>query len=210
VSRVSKASPFLRDLSTVPNLMSVFRLLATPLLPLLWFGFDMMVAALALGTLIGLTDALDGWVARKLNQTTELGGLIDQLGDLVFESTGILIGVLHGEIWSGVLILYLFREFTVNVVRSYVLGHGGQLPSSVLGKAKSSCIQWAFFFFFLGCILLEPGVLPPEWSMLGITPGRILVWVAIVSILSGIACGLIAGYRYLQAFVVFYAERIAR
>lgn len=71
---------FFKDLFNVPNSMSIFRVLGTPVLALIWMGLDWKAAGLALGTVLGLTDALDGWIARKLNQTTHLGGLIDQLG----------------------------------------------------------------------------------------------------------------------------------
>jgi len=197
---------FLKDLLNVPNTMSLFRVFMAPIMFIFWLGLDWCVAGLALGTAIGLTDALDGWVARKLNQTTELGGIIDQLGDLVFESTGLLIALLVGGLWSGILIIYLTREFTVMVVRAYVLSKGGSLPSSTLGKAKSSCIQWAFFFFFLGVILMKDGVLPQSWSMVGISPGLVLLWIGKASIILGITLGIITAISYLKVFVNVYVE----
>ena len=200
---------FFKDLLNVPNTVSLFRIVVTPMLVVLWFGLDWKVGALVLGTLAGLTDQIDGYLARKLNQTTELGGLIDQLGDLIFESTCLIIGILAGEMWSGLLIIYLFREFTVSVVRAYVVGHGGTLPSSSLGKTKSSCIQWAFFPFFLGAILLDPGVIPASWSMVGIPPGVWLFWLAEASIYVGLTLGYLSAGTYLKAFVAFYNERKA-
>jgi cardiolipin synthase len=187
--------------------MSLFRVVATPLLAILWLVLDWRIAALALGTIVGITDQLDGWVARKLNQTTELGALIDQLGDLLFESTCLIIGVSMGEVWSGWLIIYLFREFTVTVVRAYVLSNGGHLPSVSFGKVKSSCIQWAFFLLFLGSILLQPEVVPEAWTMIGIHPGRFIIWVALFWILVGIAIGLIAAAIYIRAFIDFYSSK---
>jgi cardiolipin synthase (CMP-forming) len=198
---------FLRDLWTIPNAMSMFRVIAAPLLIFMWISWELWWASLVLGTIIGLTDQIDGWVARKLNQTTELGAIIDQLGDLVFEGTTLLLAVLTGEMWFGVYILYLFREFTVNVVRAYMLAHGGQLPSSILGKAKSSCIQWAFFLFFLGNILENLEFASESWTMVGITPGRVLIWVALTSIFTGISMGLISAWKYLRAFVDFYGSQ---
>lgn len=187
--------------------MSLFRIALAPLLALFWLGFHWYAAGLALGTIIGLTDMFDGVVARKLNQITELGAIIDQLGDLVFESTCLLIAAMSGELWVGLLVIYLFREFTVMVVRAYVLGKGGELPSSTVGKGKSSCIQWAFFLFFLGVILLQPGVLPESWSMVGVPPGRMLIWVATGSICIGLVAGLVSGWTYLKAFIEFYTEK---
>jgi CDP-diacylglycerol--glycerol-3-phosphate 3-phosphatidyltransferase len=170
------ALSFTKVLFNVPNTMSVFRVLTAPLLALFWLGLDWRIAALALGIVSGLTDQLDGYAARKLNQTTELGALIDQLGDLVFESICLLIGVLSGYLWSGLLIIYLFREFVVTVVRSYVIGHGGSLPSTMLGKVKSSCIQWAFIHIFLGGIFLMPGRIPSTMNLAGFSPGQLNVW----------------------------------
>ena len=181
-------------------------MLCAPLLLIVWIVFEWYIAGLVIGTVVGLTDLLDGVIARKLNQITELGGLIDQLGDLVFESTCLIIGAMTGELWVGLLVIYLFREFTVMVIRAYVVGNGGTLHSTVLGKAKSSFLQWAFFLLFLGYILLDPGVVPESWSMVGIPPGRFLMWVGIASILTGIILSLISGWHYLVAFARFYTE----
>ncbi|MCP4603105.1 MAG: CDP-alcohol phosphatidyltransferase family protein [Proteobacteria bacterium] len=204
------ANRFLKDLLNVPNTMSLGRILFSPLIAVFWLGLEWRVEALVLGTLIGITDLFDGLVARKLNQITELGALLDQLGDLVFESTCLITAVMTGELWSGLLIIYLVREFIVMGIRSYVLGHGGTLPSTVIGKAKSSCVQWAFFIFFLGGIVLQPGVIPESWSMVGITPGRILIWVAVTSILSGLVLGMISAWIYLKAFAKFYVNQQER
>src|SRR5690242_9640240 len=66
----------------VPNALSVLRLLLVPVLLLLaWNGqgktfFNVLVVSL-------LTDALDGWIARKLNQTSDLGARLDSWADLL-------------------------------------------------------------------------------------------------------------------------------
>ena len=184
--------------------MSLFRVVAAPFLAVLWVGLDWRVAGLCLGTLIGITDQLDGYVARRLRQTTDLGALIDQLGDLVFESTCIIIALLSGYLWSGWLVIYLLREFTVTVIRSYVIGHGGELPSTTLGKVKSGCIQWAMFGIFLGGILSQPGVVPASWSMVGVSPGRMIIWLADAWIVAGIAVGIVGAAVYFRSFIQFY------
>jgi CDP-diacylglycerol--glycerol-3-phosphate 3-phosphatidyltransferase len=198
---------FLHQLFNVPNALSLFRLAAAPLLGVFWFTLDLKVAALALGALAGITDLFDGIVARRLNQVTEIGALVDQVGDLVFESFCLLIGVLTGELWMGWLMIYLFREFMVTAMRSWVAGHGGTLPTSGLGKTKSSLLQYAFFAFFLGLILLQPGTLPGSWVLAGIHPGRLLIWLAMVAIVTGIGVSLLSGWKYTRAFVAFYTSR---
>lgn len=199
--------PFFKELLNVPNTMSLARIGITPIVALFWFAFDWKAGALAIGTVAGLTDQVDGYVARRLNQTTELGGLLDQLGDLLFESICLFVAVMSGDLWMGVLILYLFREFCVSVVRAYVVGKGGILPSANFGRFKSSCIQWAFFPFFLGAILLEPGRIPEAWTMVGVPPGRWLFAIAKASIYSGLVLGYISGWLYLKSFMRFYVDR---
>jgi CDP-diacylglycerol--glycerol-3-phosphate 3-phosphatidyltransferase len=196
---------FSHDLLTIPNAMSIFRLVAAPSLLLFWFTLDMPVVCLVVGTAAGVTDLFDGIVARRLNQVTDLGALIDQLGDLIFESCCFIMAIMIGELWAGWLVIYLFREFTVSTMRTYVASRGGSLPSSTLGKAKSSLFQYAFFIFFLGAILIRPGVLPDAYALCGITPGRVLIWVAIASFMVGFALSLISGWHYLRAFSRFYA-----
>lgn len=197
---------FIKDLLTVPNAMSMFRLLSAPLLAVFWLGLEWRVTGLVVGTLSGVTDLLDGAVARKLKQVTDVGALIDQLGDLVFESICFIIAVSTGEFWIGWLIIYLCREFTVTVIRTYVHSHGGKLPSSVAGRAKSSLFQYAFFAFFLGAILIQPGVLPEAWNIVGIPPGRMLLWVGKTSFYCGFAVSLISGFIYVRAFARFYSK----
>jgi len=201
---------FIKELFNVPNTLSLFRIACAPLLAVLWLYFEWYEAALVVGTISGITDQLDGAIARKLGQTTQLGALLDQLGDLVFESTCLILAVVIGEMWMGLIIIYLFREFTVAVVQTYMYSNGGTLPSSVLGKAKSSYLQWAFFFFFLGLILIDRNSVPASWYLVGVSPGRIMVWLANLSILTGIAMGVYSGFVYLKAFARFYTDHSSR
>lgn len=199
---------FIKDLLNVPNTISLVRLMVTPFLPVLWFTYDSPLATLFLGLFVGLTDLLDGILARKLNQMTDLGALIDQLSDLIFESTCLIIALMAGYMWMGWLIVYLFREFTITVIRSYVHSKGGTLPSSWIGKAKSSLLQYGFFLFFLGGILSHTASIPIQWNIAGITPGWILTQGGMLSILTGIAVGVLAGWKYLRAFVQFYIGHV--
>jgi phosphatidylglycerophosphate synthase len=200
---------FLKDLFNIPNSVSMVRLVTTPFIAIFWLGFDMPVVALTIGVIAGISDLFDGILARKLNQITELGALIDQLGDLVFESTSLLVAIMAGDLWVGWLLIYLFREFTVMVIRAFVIGKGGSLPSTWIGKAKSSLLQWAFFLLYLGMILSRPDSSSSEWSIAGITPGPLLIFGSMISILTGLAVGLISGFSYLKAFALFYVDNIA-
>jgi CDP-diacylglycerol--glycerol-3-phosphate 3-phosphatidyltransferase len=70
----------------IPNLLSIFRLAAAPfLLCIAWFGKQN--AFLVLFAISLATDAIDGFIARKLDMTSELGAKLDSLGDLAVDLT---------------------------------------------------------------------------------------------------------------------------
>ncbi len=201
------AKSFKQELFNIPNTISLFRVFAAPMVAFLWLSLDCPVAGFILGILSGLTDQLDGYLARKLKQTSELGALIDQAGDLIFESTCILIGIVSGYLWYGLLIIYLFREFIVTAVRSYIAKNGGELPSSMLGRVKSSFIQWSFFPFFLGGILIRPGIIDETINVAGFSPGEVLIGSGTLGISIGLFLGIISAVAYLKGFVNFYVKR---
>lgn len=197
----------LKDLLNIPNTLSLIRLFAAPMLAFIWFELERPITALIFGVVTGITDLFDGILARKLNQITDIGALIDQLGDLIFEAVCLFIGVLLTEFGMWILVVYLFREFTVSVIRTYVISHGGSLPSSWIGKAKSSLLQYGFFPFYLGVILLDPQHIDPAWTMVGISPGRMLIIIGKFSIFSGMFVSIYAAAQYIKAFAEFYAKQ---
>jgi CDP-diacylglycerol--glycerol-3-phosphate 3-phosphatidyltransferase len=67
---------------TIPNLLSLFRILAAPFLILAGY-LQMQIVFFSLFALMFLSDALDGIIARALNQTSELGARLDSYGDIV-------------------------------------------------------------------------------------------------------------------------------
>ncbi|WP_041424362.1 CDP-alcohol phosphatidyltransferase family protein [Thermobaculum terrenum] len=93
--------------ATVPNLLALFRLL---LVPILWIiallGYSKLVA---LGLILaGLTDALDGQLARRLNQVTKEGARIDSLSDnLLLTSTVIWLLILKPQVFRDNTLLYI-------------------------------------------------------------------------------------------------------
>jgi len=110
-SKTSSKSSFMKHIekyyATVPNLLALFRLL---LVPILWIiallGYSKLVA---LGLILaGLTDALDGQLARRLNQVTKEGARIDSLSDnLLLTSTVIWLLILKPQVFRDNTLLYI-------------------------------------------------------------------------------------------------------
>lgn len=123
---VVPAAEIPNNIWTWPNLISFIRLLMVPLFAwLIFHGRD--VWALAVLALAGLSDWLDGVLARRLNQISRLGQLLDPAADRLF-----ILVTLVGLVWRGVLPLWLaivlLTRDAVVLIAFAVLGRYGYAP----------------------------------------------------------------------------------
>ena len=122
----------LSDLKTIPNILSISRLILIPamIIPAYYIDNepDARLVFLIMFIIIGVTDKLDGTLARYLNQTTELGAKLDTIADMVFYPLIALwlyrfeSGVV-GEWWNLIyflLALYFFKMVTGKIKFGYV------------------------------------------------------------------------------------------
>ncbi|HZE50552.1 MAG TPA: CDP-alcohol phosphatidyltransferase family protein [Jatrophihabitantaceae bacterium] len=130
---------------TVPNALSVLRLLGVPLFLWLLLGPHADVAALIVLAVSGFTDWADGVLARKLNQTSKLGALLDPAADRLY-IVATLVGLTLRHIipwWLAAIIVGrdLLLSLTLPVLRRH--GYG---PPQVhyLGKAATFNLLYAF------------------------------------------------------------------
>ena len=161
---------------TVPNLVSSVRILAIPYFWYVLIGERRVGLAAALRFLIGSTDWIDGYLARRLNQVSELGKLLDPLADRLMIASalvgGLVAGVLPGVIGWPLLV----REVLVGIGTLVLAGRGlGKLEVRWLGKAATFGLYGAIPSFYL----ISAGVLPwlfgpPAW-IAGVV-GLIMYW----------------------------------
>jgi CDP-diacylglycerol--glycerol-3-phosphate 3-phosphatidyltransferase len=185
---------FAQDLTTAPNLITLSRIaliLAGAPIMLYWSpGLGMAMAIIA-----GLTDYADGIVARRTGQVTRLGEVLDQFGDLVYESLLLLVAVEKGFFPPLVLYLYLLREFWIVCIRRYMAGIGGNIPSTIIGKMKSNLINWGFlpaFFHMAGWLpMLEP----------------VLYYLGKTGAILGLCASYISCVSYTRVFIQAYNNR---
>ncbi|MGH3770317.1 MAG: CDP-alcohol phosphatidyltransferase family protein [Pseudonocardiaceae bacterium] len=145
----SQPRPEARDptdrLLTVPNALSLLRLAGIPLFLWLLLGpHDDLLAVLVLA-LSGLTDWLDGKLARLLNQTSRLGALLDPAIDRVYTlSTLLAFGVREILPWWVVAVL-IVRDLVLLLTLAVLRRHGyGPPPVHYMGKAATLCLLYAF------------------------------------------------------------------
>jgi len=103
---------------------------------LLFKGHDAQIIAVILGTIIGCTDFVDGYLARKYG-TTKLGGLMDPVADKVFTAVVFLPAIDLGWVPAWLVALLFVREFLVTAARTSYERRGLQLKSSYLARYKT-------------------------------------------------------------------------
>ena len=138
-------------------------------------------AALGVFILASITDAIDGHVARKYNQTTTFGKFVDPLADKVLTTAAFLILMYYGRMSVWALMIVLTREFMVAGVRLVAAGDGNVVAASMWGKLKTVTQMVAVVVAML---------LLPVDKFLGV-PARlisdILIWISVVfTIISGV------------------------
>ena len=145
-----KADPGDRVL-TVPNIISMARLAGVPVF--LWLVLGPRADWWAVGLLIaaGLSDWLDGKLARAWNQQSRLGQVLDPAADRLYIAA-ILAGLaVRGIIPWWLVAVLVSRELVLGVALLALRRHSfGPLQVSFLGKAATLCLLYAFPLLFLG------------------------------------------------------------
>ena len=135
---------------TIPNLISILRLSCSTGLCLAINGAEQALAAAALLGILGATDWVDGWVARRFNQVSELGKVLDPTADRIMFLVAVFTMMIDGSvaIWFG--ILTLVREGVV-AIAALILGALGARALKVTwaGKTSSFGLMFAFPLFLL-------------------------------------------------------------
>ncbi|MGU9952004.1 MAG: CDP-diacylglycerol--glycerol-3-phosphate 3-phosphatidyltransferase [Gammaproteobacteria bacterium WSBS_2016_MAG_OTU1] len=145
-------------LLTLPNILSMLRLVAAPLLALVfwlpsWTPIERDTAnmiALVVFLLAAATDFVDGYLARKLNKQTALGKFLDPVADKILVITALLLLLEAGRAAGGACLLIIIREIFVSALREWaaLFGHSETVKVSSLGKWKTALQMGA-----VGCLI---------------------------------------------------------
>jgi len=123
---------------TVPNELTFLRLAFLPLF-IIAIKYEHFALALGILVLAGVSDGLDGWLARGLNQRTPLGAYLDPVADKLLLSSSYLILALKDKIAWWLAILVLGRDVLILVACAAILLTAGyrSFPPSIWGKAAT-------------------------------------------------------------------------
>lgn len=140
----------IRDLGNVPNVVSLVRLALIPLFVWLVIVDEYGWAGILLGV-IGATDWIDGYLARRLNQVTEIGKFLDPLADRIAVIAAVIAGLISGVLPSWFAIALIVREVLIGMGAIYGWANGvTKLEVRWLGKAATLGLYVAVSFFYIG------------------------------------------------------------
>lgn len=162
---------------TLPNIISFVRIALVPVFLWLLLGPDEIAAAGWLLGLIGATDWVDGYLARRLDQVSELGKLLDPVADRLAVAAALIGGLIADVLPAWFAIALLAREALVAIGALYLAARvQTKIPVRRIGKLATLLVYAAVAWYFVGEGADFDPLIWAAW-IAGI-PGLILYYVA--------------------------------
>ncbi len=142
----------------LPILLTWARIVLIPVfvglfyLPDAWLSpHDKNLAAAAVFLLGALTDWLDGWLARSLNQTSAFGAFLDPVADKLLVAAALIVLVRLGRVHEVVAVIIIGREITISALREWMakIGQSRSVAVSAIGKVKTVAQMVALLLLLL-------------------------------------------------------------
>jgi cardiolipin synthase len=168
----------------LPNLLTWLRILMIPLLvgvyyvPHDWIAdHNKNFAAMAVFSFAAITDWLDGYLARTLNQTSPFGAFLDPVADKLMVATALIMLVWIGRLEGFIAVIIIGREIAISALREWMARIGKSVAVSFLGKVKTVSQMAAIIMLLyhdefltlsthaMGTILIYVAAVLTLWSM---------------------------------------------
>ena len=174
----------------LPNILSFSRICVIPPLIALFYWDNPLAGWVACGlfTLAGITDFLDGYLARSMRQHSRFGRMLDHIADKLLVTSVILMLVAFDKAPVLAALVILCREFLVSGLREYLAEVSVGMPVSRLAKWKTVIQMFAIGFLLVG----EAGPTFFVPLLTTVFVGETLLWIAV-------ALTLYTGFGYMRA-----------
>jgi cardiolipin synthase len=164
---------------TIPNVITVVRLLCLPVFLWLLFGEENRAAAAWLLGLLGATDFLDGYIARQFHQTSELGKILDPVADRLLFFVGAGAILIDGSVPAWFAWAVLIREVLVSAATLTLAAMGARrIDVTWYGKAGTFGNMFAFPLFLGSHSTVSYAGLCGFLAWVFGIPGLVLSWYA--------------------------------
>lgn len=178
--------------SQIPNLLTLLRILACPVLVLLLNGRH-YEAALAVFVFAGITDGLDGYIAKRFNFVTPFGSMLDPIADKLLIASSYAMLAILGDIPFWLLVSVMFRDIVIIVGYLILVNMKHEVPMNPSYSSKLNTFTQ---------ICLVVAVLVQQSGLLSISP-------LIVLLIAGVLLTtVISGIQYVWYWVIRYDMEI--
>jgi CDP-diacylglycerol--glycerol-3-phosphate 3-phosphatidyltransferase/cardiolipin synthase len=170
----------------IPNLLTWFRIVMIPVFLALFYVSDDTISlhykhlfSAFLFAFAALTDWMDGYLARRLNQGSAFGAFLDPVADKLMVAAALILLVSLGQVDAIIAFIIIGREIAISALREWMaqLGAGKNIAVSMLGKVKTTFQMIAILFLLyqeplfgmptnqVGSFLIYVAALLTLWSM---------------------------------------------
>ena len=165
-----KLRPLRDEITLLPNVLTLTRIATLPLVLILIDNYSRVLsfASALIFVLGGITDLLDGYLARKHNLTSVLGAFLDPLADKLFV-LGVLVSLVARDrvpVW--LVVILMSRELAITVLRSIAATYGLVIAAGAGGKAKTALqtigITFLLLHFPYRLLLFNASLVMSVWS----------------------------------------------
>jgi len=163
---------------TIPTLMTLARIVAIPLIVAVYYlpiaQETRNLVATSMFVVFAITDWLDGYLARKLNQTSAFGAFLDPVADKFLVCAALLMLVDMHRVHVLVALVIIGREIAISALREWMaqLGASKSVAVHMAGKLKTTVQMVAIPFLLYDGVLFN-GIDTRQW-------GEVLIWAAAV------------------------------
>ncbi|NHZ85495.1 MAG: CDP-diacylglycerol--glycerol-3-phosphate 3-phosphatidyltransferase [Planctomycetia bacterium] len=184
----------------IPNILTIFRILLTPLFIICLFYNHPYARlwALIIFIVASITDAFDGYYARKYNQVTRQGKFLDPLADKILVSSAFISFALLDLVPYWMVALIIFRDLFVTGLRMAMESKGLTMITSKIAKAKTT-IQISVIIFIL--LYLGVQIFSYNWLRVAIQfiiEQRIIYYFTLLATISTVWTGISYLYKNRQ------------
>jgi cardiolipin synthase len=195
----------------IPNTLTLLRILLVPVFAIAFVipGEAARLTAFVVFCIAGLSDALDGFAARKLNAGTDFGRMLDPIADKILVGVALMMLVAEGQVREFNLtmglgsllklvpaLIILAREILVSGLREFLAGVSVSVPVSSIAKLKTTIQMVA-----IGAMILGP--IADRWVPGSLALAYIALWLAAV-------LTVYTGYSYFRAGLAYTRKRRER
>lgn len=182
-----------KEIFSIPNLLSYFRILLIPVFVILFFNsgesIGYHISSAAVLVISGLTDMLDGKIARKYNQITELGKIVDPIADKLTQcAIMICLAMRYKLLWVFIGILVI-KEITMAVLAYRFMKKDRKLKGAHWYGKVSTIV---FYLVMITLLAVPPSKMPFEMS-------------TILILISG-ACMVFAFFMYVRVYIGMWRD----